>query len=163
VIAVKMIGMERCVVLCIWSLLACGSAGHVKGPVSKIQQAPPNGNFGIDNSERKTMTFELLAASDNSTTAPTITSASSHSSASTSSRSGKKGKKSKGASVESPSSDFYPHTKGKKGDSYEKSGKKKKSKGTSKSKIKNSKKSKKSSSKKGEETMTPTSPSVHRK
>lgn len=165
-----MIGMERCVVLCIWSLLACGSAGHVKGPNSKLQQALPDGNFGMDNtnSGRKTMIVELLKAS---TTEPTITSAPSSSSAPTSSHKGKKSKGGKGASVESPSSGFYPRTKGKKssksadvpgnstdmmdGNSYVKSGKKQKSKGASKLKIKNSKKSR---SKKGEESMTPTSP-----
>lgn len=91
-----------------------------------------------------------LAKSDDSTTAPTMTSAPSGNSAPSSSRG-------KGASVESPPSDFYPRTKGKKSKGGEKM-KKSKSEGASKSRIKNSKKSKKSRSKKGEESMTPTSP-----
>ena len=94
------------------------------------------------------MLFELLQTSDDSTTAPTITSAP-DSSASSSSRSGKKRGGGKGTSVKAPSSGFYPRTKGKK------SKKTKKSKGAFKSKIKNSKKSK---SKKVEESVTPTSP-----
>jgi hypothetical protein len=170
------VGMKRCVVICIWSLLAYGSAGQ--GPNSKTQQALPNGNVGMDKTKsgRKTMMLELLEASksrransDDSTTAPTIASApSSGSSAPTSSLSGKESKGGKGgkggkdASVESSSNDFYPRTKGKKSskladvpgdssdvtkdDSYAKSGKKKKK--SKKSKSQGASKSKIKNSKK---------------